>query len=312
MPVADGQVLPVELVGVEAGPAEAERRQQPGPDELVVEDAGRHRHHPAEDRVAEVGVLEPGPRRPVERDPGRQQLVERGDRQPLLPVPHGSSVGNPAVIVSSCLIVTGAASADPPVQPASSGTYWAAGSSSASAPASRSSRMADAVNDLDMDAIRNAVSASGGPAPRDPGAESGAVHELAAGHDPVGDRGLPAPAGVVADDGVRRREIVGREMVTPGHGVYGGVTRHTTILARRGHAIIGPSGYAAGAPRDLEDLTMSSQDIPPRTLPRRNPSRCTAAAVRADHGQGHRRREVPRREVADAHRLRRPHRRDLR
>ena len=80
--------------------------------------------------------------------------------------PHGSSVGNPAVIVSSCLIVTGAASADPYVQPASSGTYCAAGSSSASAPASRSSRMADAVNDLDIDAILNTVSASGGPAPR--------------------------------------------------------------------------------------------------------------------------------------------------
>ena len=80
--------------------------------------------------------------------------------------PHGSSVGNPAVIVSSCLIVTGAASAEPQVQPASSGTYWAAGSSSASAPASRSSRTADAVNDLDMDAIRNTVFASGAPAPR--------------------------------------------------------------------------------------------------------------------------------------------------
>src|SRR6202042_2919756 len=55
--------------------------------------------------------------------------------------------------------------------------------------------------------------------------------------------------------------------VTPGHVVERGVASHITILARRRHAIIGPSGYAAGAPRDLEDLTMSSQDISPRTLP---------------------------------------------
>jgi len=106
----------------------------------------------------------------------------------------------------------------------------------------------------------------------DAGAEPGTVHELAAGHDAVGDRGLPAAGEEVADDGVRRRKIVGGETVTPGHVVYQPgagywVTRHMTILARRAHAIIGPSGYAAGAPRDLEDLTMPSQDIPPRTLP---------------------------------------------
>ena len=75
------------------------------------------------------------------------------------------------------------------------------------------------MNDFDIDAIRNTVSASGGAAPSDPGAEPGAVHELAAGDDAVGDRGLPAPAEVVADDLVGRGEIDVSEIADPGQRV---------------------------------------------------------------------------------------------
>ena len=55
----------------------------------------------------------------------------------------------------------------PFAQPASSGTYAAAASSSASAPESRSSMTAAAVNDFDIDAIRKTVRSSGAcpPAP---------------------------------------------------------------------------------------------------------------------------------------------------
>ncbi len=75
-------------------------------------------------------------------------------------------MGNPAVIVSRCLIVTRSESGVTGGQPASSGTYFSARSSSASTPSSRSSMIADAVKLFDIDAIRNTVSASGGGPPR--------------------------------------------------------------------------------------------------------------------------------------------------
>src|ERR1700679_3001207 len=67
------------------------------------------------------------------------------------------------------------------------------------------------------------------------------------------------------------------------------------ILARHGHAIIGPSGYATGAPRDLEDLTMSSQANPPPPLPTkeseplyggRRPGRITIRDIAAAKARG--------------------------
>ena len=87
----------------------------------------------AEDRVAEVGVLERGARRPGEAQPAGEQRVEVGvAAAPCWRSPQGSSVGNPAAIVSRVRIVNGAASAVGGRTPASAGTYRTASSSSAS------------------------------------------------------------------------------------------------------------------------------------------------------------------------------------
>ncbi len=246
VPVADGEVAVVELVGGEAGPFQAERGQQPGSDELVVEHAGRHRQHPAEDRVAEVGVLEPGPRRPVERDPGRQQLVERGDRQPLLPVPP-RVVGREPGRHRQQLPDRHRGGVGRPVPPAVQLGHVLRGRvverERAGVAQQQDGRRGERLGHRRDPKHRARV---GRPGPEHPGAEPGTVHQPAPGDDAVGDRGLTAPAEVVADDGVRRREIVGREMVTVGQVVYRGVTRHSTILARQGMRLLVRPGTPQG------------------------------------------------------------------
>lgn len=101
----------------------------------------------------------------LNRTPPASSAVKPAGGSPCCLSPHGSSVGNPAVIVSRCLIVTRSASGVTGGQPASSGTYFSAASSSASRPSSRSSMIADAVKLFDIEAIRNTVSASGGGPP---------------------------------------------------------------------------------------------------------------------------------------------------
>ena len=73
------------------------------------------------------------------------------------------------------------------------------------------------MNDFDIDAMRNTVRSSGtvlpvaGP-PRDRCAEACRVHQLAVAHDPVADRGLPAPLVEAADDLVAAAKLGGAGM----------------------------------------------------------------------------------------------------
>ena len=84
---------------------------------------GHVRDDPAEDRVAEVRILEAdaGRARRASRRRARNS-PELVDRSPCCRSPHGSSVGRPAVIVRRCRIVIGGESAARPRRPASSGT----------------------------------------------------------------------------------------------------------------------------------------------------------------------------------------------
>ena len=76
----------LELLGLEPGAGHAERVQQAAADVVRVRRARDGGDQPAQDRVAEVGVLEPGARRPVEAHAAGQEGVELLQRQALLPV----------------------------------------------------------------------------------------------------------------------------------------------------------------------------------------------------------------------------------
>src|ERR1019366_9172434 len=102
----------------------------------------------------------------AERTPRARKAAKSSSGRPCCRSPHGSSVGNPAVMVSRCLIEIGAASGLTGGQSRSSGTYAPAGSSSPSTPSSRSARTADAVKLLVIDAILKTVAASGAGPPR--------------------------------------------------------------------------------------------------------------------------------------------------
>ena len=102
--------------------------------------------------------------------PPARKAANSSSGRPCCRSPHGSSVGNPAVIVSRCRMDTRGASADADGQRRSSGTYASAASSRRSLPSSRSASTADAVKLLVMEAILNTVPSSGAgpPAYRSP------------------------------------------------------------------------------------------------------------------------------------------------
>src|ERR1035437_5288468 len=102
----------------------------------------------------------------LKRTPLARKAAKSSSGRPCCRSPHGSSVGNPAVMVSRCLIEIGAASGLTGGQSRSSGTYAPAGSSSPSTPSSRSARTADAVKLLVIDAILKTVASSGAGPPR--------------------------------------------------------------------------------------------------------------------------------------------------
>jgi hypothetical protein len=93
--VTDGQPLRGHLRRVEDRRRQPERLEQPAGDHLSVRRPGGGRDDAAEDRVAEVGVLERGARRPGEAQPAGEQRVEAGVRQALLPVAPGVVGGEP-------------------------------------------------------------------------------------------------------------------------------------------------------------------------------------------------------------------------
>ena len=76
----------LELLRVVAGARHAQGPQQAVADVVRVCDAGDGGDDPAQDRVPEVGVLEPGARRPVEAHALGQEGRELLKRQALLPV----------------------------------------------------------------------------------------------------------------------------------------------------------------------------------------------------------------------------------
>ena len=98
--------------------------------------------------------------------PPARNAANSSSGMPCCRSPHGSSVGKPAVMVSRCRSDTGTESRVTGGQPRSSGTYTSAGSSSLSAPSSRSASTADAVKLFVIEAMRNTVSASGAGPPR--------------------------------------------------------------------------------------------------------------------------------------------------
>ena len=71
------------LIGLVDRGIHPERGEQPVADQVAILLAAHVREHPAQDPVAEVRVLERGPRRPREREPAAQQLGERIQRESL-------------------------------------------------------------------------------------------------------------------------------------------------------------------------------------------------------------------------------------
>ena len=84
--VSAGQPVRVELRRLEPGPGQGEREQDPVADEVGVVGLGHGRDHPPEHRVAQVGVLKAGARRPGRAHAPGQYRREIGQRGALLPV----------------------------------------------------------------------------------------------------------------------------------------------------------------------------------------------------------------------------------
>ena len=84
--VSAGQPGWVELGGLEPGPRHGERAKDPIAHEVGVVSLGHGRDDPPEHRVAQVGVLETGARRPGRAHPPGQDRREIGQRGALLPV----------------------------------------------------------------------------------------------------------------------------------------------------------------------------------------------------------------------------------
>ena len=81
-----GLLRDLELLRLVAGARHAQRIEQPVPDVVRVGHAGDGGNHPAQDRVAEVGVLEPGARRAVEAHALAEEMREVLERKTLLAV----------------------------------------------------------------------------------------------------------------------------------------------------------------------------------------------------------------------------------
>ncbi len=85
-PVPGGEHVGREPVGLVTGLGQAQRVEQPGLDRLGVRHAGDRRDDPAQDRVTQVRVFEPGAGRPGEADPLGQEFGELWQRRALLTV----------------------------------------------------------------------------------------------------------------------------------------------------------------------------------------------------------------------------------
>jgi hypothetical protein len=197
----------LELLGLEPGARHAERAEQAMADVGRVRRARDGGDDPAQDRVAEVGVLEPGTRRPVDGHAAGQETVEVFQRQALLAIPprvvggeargHGEQVpdrhagrvrrhGRPAAQLGDVFL--------------------------------------GQVVELQQAVVAQLEDRGGGETlghrgdPEDrlgvrrrpaevPLAETGRVHQLAVQHDPVGQPGLPAPLLMTRRQSVHVREI---------------------------------------------------------------------------------------------------------
>ncbi len=133
--ISDRQRFGGHPVSREGRRCHTERGEEARCDELRIRHAGGTSHDETQDRVAEVGVLEPRP-----GGPGKGHTVlQEGQRnvpssRPCCRSPQGSSVGNPADMVKRCSIVIGVESPVGNSRPASSGIHDDTESSSLSRP----------------------------------------------------------------------------------------------------------------------------------------------------------------------------------